>query len=134
MQRESIEKGNVAAGIIGAAIIIGVCIIVAAAIVGNGLGDYYRHRDALPASQREALPQALIDLGLPDGSGLELLGKLRQASIQLPAIALSGYGQERDIQQSRAAGFLTHLTKPVDLDVLERTLREVAEQHLPKPK
>ena len=34
LQRESIEKGNVAAGIIGAAIIIGVCIIVAAAIVG----------------------------------------------------------------------------------------------------
>lgn len=34
LQRESIEKGNVAAAIIGAAIIIGVCIIVAASIVG----------------------------------------------------------------------------------------------------
>jgi len=42
------------------------CQAVAAAIVGSGLGDYYRHRDAMPASQREALPKALQDVGLFD--------------------------------------------------------------------
>ena len=42
------------------------CQAVAQAIVGNGLGDYYRHRDALPESQREALPQVLQDIGLFD--------------------------------------------------------------------
>ena len=42
------------------------CRAVAAAIVDNGLGDYYRHRDALPESPREALPQALQDAGLFD--------------------------------------------------------------------
>ena len=42
------------------------CQAVAAAIVDNGLGDYYRHRDALPESPREALPQALQDAGLFD--------------------------------------------------------------------
>ena len=42
------------------------CQAVAQAIVGNGLADYYTHRDALPESPREALPQALQDLGLFD--------------------------------------------------------------------
>lgn len=42
------------------------CQAVAQAIVANGLTDYYRHRDALPESPREALPQALSELGLFD--------------------------------------------------------------------
>ena len=42
------------------------CQAVAQAIVANGLGDYYRHRDALPESPREALPGALLDAGAFD--------------------------------------------------------------------
>jgi Cu2+-exporting ATPase len=42
------------------------CQAVAQAIVAGGLGDYYRHRDAMPESQREAMPQALQELGLFD--------------------------------------------------------------------
>ncbi len=42
------------------------CQAVAQAIVGNGLGDYYRHRDALPESPREALPQIVADFVLFD--------------------------------------------------------------------
>jgi len=42
------------------------CEAVAQAIVANGLSDYYRHRDAMPESPREAMPQALQELGLFD--------------------------------------------------------------------
>jgi Cu2+-exporting ATPase len=42
------------------------CQAVAQAIVANNLSDYYRHRDAMPESPREAIPQALQDLGLFD--------------------------------------------------------------------
>ncbi|SMB27641.1 Heavy metal translocating P-type ATPase [Sterolibacterium denitrificans] len=42
------------------------CQAVAQAIVANGLTDYYRHRDALPESPREALPMVLQDVGLFD--------------------------------------------------------------------
>jgi Cu2+-exporting ATPase len=42
------------------------CQAVAQAIVGNGLADYYRHRDAMPESPREALPQIVADFGLFD--------------------------------------------------------------------
>jgi len=42
------------------------CQAVAQAIVDNGLADYYRHRDAMPESPREALPQVLADFVLFD--------------------------------------------------------------------
>jgi len=42
------------------------CQAVAQAIVDNDLTEYYRHRDALPESPREALPDALRDIGLFD--------------------------------------------------------------------
>ncbi|WP_374509324.1 heavy metal translocating P-type ATPase [Niveibacterium sp.] len=42
------------------------CEAVASAIVAGGLGDYYRHRDALPEARREAMPAELKDLGLFD--------------------------------------------------------------------
>jgi len=52
---------------------------------------------------------------------------MRQLVHQRPlkAIALSGYGMEGDIQRSEAAGFRAHLTKPVDVGLLEETLDRV---------
>lgn len=54
----------------------------------------------------------LSDLGLPDGSGHDLLRELRASGHTFPGIALSGYGQEEDIRRSYVAGFAAHLTKP----------------------
>lgn len=56
---------------------------------------------------------ALSDLGLPDGSGLELGPLLRERGI--PAIATTGFGMEKDIEATREAGFASHLTKPLTL-------------------
>jgi signal transduction histidine kinase/CheY-like chemotaxis protein len=64
----------------------------------------------------------ISDLGLPDGSGLDLIKNLRQHTAA-PAIALSGYGMESDVAQTRAAGFSTHLTKPVDFTALIEVLQ-----------
>jgi Cu2+-exporting ATPase len=44
----------------------GGCQAVAQAIMDNGLDDYYRHRDAMPESRREAVPEALKELGFFD--------------------------------------------------------------------
>lgn len=62
----------------------------------------------------------LSDVGLPDGTGIDLMRTLRQKGSTLPGIVLSGYGQEEDVARSREAGFATHLVKPVTL----RALRE----------
>lgn len=66
----------------------------------------------------------ISDLGLPDGSGLDLMREL-QSLRPVPAIALSGYGMEEDIRQSREAGFFAHLVKPVNVDQLLTLLNQV---------
>jgi Cu2+-exporting ATPase len=47
------------------------CQAVASAIIDNGLADYYRHRDALPNSPREAIPAALEELRLFDHAAVQ---------------------------------------------------------------
>jgi signal transduction histidine kinase/ActR/RegA family two-component response regulator len=69
----------------------------------------------------------ISDLGLPDGSGLDLMREL-SCRYRLPGIALSGYGMEEDIQKSRQAGFARHLTKPVTLNVLKDVIAQVREE------
>ncbi|MBC8145896.1 MAG: response regulator, partial [bacterium] len=64
------------------------------------------------------------DIGLPDGSGLELMQKIR-AIKDLPGIALSGFGMEEDIRRSREAGFSEHLIKPVNFQALQDAIRRV---------
>ncbi len=82
---------------------------------------------ALNRAEEGEFDLLLSDLGLPDGSGLDLMRALRARGSQLPGIALSGYGQEQDIQQSRDAGFTVHVTKPVDIDRLMEAIRQVTE-------
>ena len=59
---------------------------------------------------------ALVDVGLPGLDGYEVARRLRAsgANPHLKLIALSGYGSPQDMQRSRAAGFDTHMVKPVD--------------------
>jgi PAS domain S-box-containing protein len=65
------------------------------------------------------------DLGLPDGSGLDLMRELAKR-YGLKGIALSGYGMEDDVRKSREAGFAEHLTKPVDLHALRAAVLRAA--------
>jgi signal transduction histidine kinase len=67
------------------------------------------------------LDLVISDIGLPDGSGLDLMRVLSDR-YGLRGIALSGYGTEKDVHESRAAGFSLHLTKPVDLQRLRSAL------------
>jgi len=67
----------------------------------------------------------LSDLGLPDGSGHDLMRELGQR-YGIRGIALSGYGMEEDVRKSLEAGFEKHLIKPVSLQALRSALREVA--------
>ncbi len=67
----------------------------------------------------------ISDIGLPDGRGDELLTRLRGEGFQTPAIALSGYGMEPDVERSRQAGYSQHLTKPVSISDLDRALARV---------
>lgn len=90
------------------------------------------HRATIAGSVAEALALAckerydliISDLGLPDGTGNELMERIR-AGYGIPGIAVSGYGMERDLRRSREAGFMEHLVKPISLDQLEEAMTRV---------
>ncbi len=66
----------------------------------------------------------LCDIGLPDGTGYDVLRLIDSPPVR--AIALSGFGLDDDLRRSRASGFAEHLTKPVDLRTLEAAIRRAA--------
>ena len=70
---------------------------------------------------------ALIDIGLPRLDGFEVARRVRAAlGAEIFLLALTGYGQPEDRVRAAAAGFDAHLTKPMDLDALERMLVTLA--------
>ena len=65
----------------------------------------------------------LLDIGLPGVSGLEVAQTLRaELGSETLMIALTGYGRESDIEQTRQAGFDGHLIKPFEYSQLEKFL------------
>jgi PAS domain S-box-containing protein len=66
----------------------------------------------------------LSDVGLGDGTGIDLIREIRRHS-SYPAIALTGFGMEQDIERFKQEGFDAHLTKPVNLEKLEATIRSL---------
>jgi len=80
---------------------------------------------AKKAASNGAYDMLISDLGLPDGTGLDLIAALREDRPNLPAIALSGYGMEDDLRRTREAGFAAHLVKPVDFDQLRAALHKL---------
>ena len=81
---------------------------------------------ALKIAEEHSFDLLLSDLGLPDGSGLNLLQTLRGRGFTAAAIALSGYGQESDIQRSMEAGFAAHVTKPATPGQLREAIDRVS--------
>jgi PAS domain S-box-containing protein len=83
---------------------------------------------ALDAARRESAGRGfdlvVSDVGLPDGSGLDLMRKL-VSDHGLRGIALSGFGTDADIEQSLAAGFSRHLVKPINVAALRKTILEM---------
>ena len=82
------------------------------------------YRKALSVGGQQEFDLVISDVGLPDGSGYELMPAL-QALSPVKGIALSGYGMKSDVDRSMAAGFSAHLTKPCDLSVLNATIEKV---------
>jgi DNA-binding response OmpR family regulator len=76
---------------------------------------------ALDGPQIELL---ISDIELPDGSGLDLMRRLRGLG-DVPGIAVSGFGTDEDVRQSLDAGFAAHLCKPVTASQLEETIQRL---------
>ena len=99
--------------------------------------DYVVHTavdgsDGLAQARRLVPDVALVDIGLPGIDGYEVARRLRAdaSTAAITLVALTGYGLESDRLRALAAGFDSHLVKPVDLDLLMAVLAQ-AQARLP---
>jgi len=92
-------------------------------------GYVVRVADSVNEARRSALESRIdlmiCDVGLPDGSGLDLMRELKERA-GLRGICMSGHGSEEDVRRSISAGFAAHLIKPIDVPRLESLIEEVA--------
>jgi len=81
-------------------------------------------QEGVAALSRNVYEVVFSDIGLPDGSGWDLL-QLASPTYPLFAIAMSGYGTSADRERSRKAGFRSYLLKPFTLDDVDDVLLEI---------
>lgn len=83
-------------------------------------------REAVQLCCRETFDVVLMDVQMPVMDGLEATRQIRRQTgrglSDLPIVALTAHAQQSDVDKSLAAGMNAHLTKPIDLDKLVRTL------------
>ncbi len=83
-------------------------------------------QEARSLSSGKTFDLLVSDISLPDATGYQLLDELG-ARHGLRGIAMSGFGSDADLAQSKAAGFLEHLIKPIDAKVLDAAIQRVVE-------
>jgi CheY-like chemotaxis protein len=79
---------------------------------------------ALQLAAAEQFDVVVSDLGLPDGTGYDLMKQLRDRH-GIKGIALSGYGMDQDQRRSREVGFLDHVVKPVNVSQLVAVIQRI---------
>lgn len=82
--------------------------------------------EALEVIQENPPDIMLCDIGLPGIDGYEFLRRARllPGMAEVPAFAVTGYGQEEDVRRGKKAGFTGHFVKPVDIASLNRRIQE----------
>ncbi|PYK95277.1 MAG: hypothetical protein DME36_02625 [Verrucomicrobia bacterium] len=88
---------------------------------GHLVAAAHNVRSAMEAAARNQFDLLISDIALPDGTGMDLMMQLR-AIRGIPGIAISGFGNNGDIEKSLQAGFSEHLVKPVKLEKLQAAM------------
>jgi PAS domain S-box-containing protein len=103
-------------------------------LLGHEVTTAYSGREALALAARLQPAVAIVDIGMPDLSGYEVAECLRAqpGADGLTLIALTGWGQQEDIERALASGFDRHFRKPVDMAELDACLGDYARRrHAP---
>jgi PAS domain S-box-containing protein len=93
---------------------------------------HFGHQTAVASNRESALAMmasqtfdvVLCDIGLPDGSGHDVVSQAKQ-KWPIKAVAITGFGTDEDVRRSKRAGFDFHLVKPLDVDELQDVLDQV---------
>ena len=91
--------------------------------------------EALRLARENEFDVILSDIAMPEMDGFEFLQRLRKIDGRehVPVIAITGFGRSDDIARIRAAGFYSHLIKPLNLQALTEVLQQLAKENGPDP-
>lgn len=81
--------------------------------------------NAIKLCEQSEFDLLISDVGLPDGTGYDLMREVINRRCTSKGIAVSGYGSEADVELSMSAGFSLHLVKPVAFDTLRAAILRV---------
>lgn len=85
-----------------------------------------RPTQALEQIQKESFDLIITDIRMPELSGLELIAKLRAASVKSEIVIISGYSEFEYAQEAiRLGGVKAYLLKPVKPEEVEHILDEI---------
>jgi PAS domain S-box-containing protein len=82
---------------------------------------------AFEIAKRE-LPDLIIsDIKMPEIDGYQLIRMVREVPelAKVPAIAMTGFGMERDIEMAKSVGYSAHLVKPIDMDQMNQLIQQL---------
>jgi PAS domain S-box-containing protein len=82
-------------------------------------------QSALAIVQSQKFDVVLSDIGLPDGTGYEVISQVKRKQ-PIKAVAITGFGTDEDVRRGKEAGFDFHLVKPIDFHELRTVLDQVS--------
>jgi two-component system CheB/CheR fusion protein len=83
--------------------------------------------EALALAGEATFDIVISDISMPEMDGYQLLRSLRKLPqmANVPALALTGFGRVSDVERAHREGFVEHFTKPLDIDKLLSSVREL---------
>jgi DNA-binding response OmpR family regulator len=90
---------------------------------GDAVDLAYSAADARPLARINAYDVIILDLSLPDGTGIEILQELRREGRVMPVLVLTGRSGETDVVRLLDAGADDYVVKPVPNEVLKARVR-----------
>ena len=84
--------------------------------------------EALELARQFKFDLSILDVRLPDGSGIELCQKIKQLQPRAPAVYYSAYASDEEQEAALSVAGDAYLKKPVSATVLEKTIVELLEQ------
>ena len=87
--------------------------------------------EALALIESERFDVMVSDIGMPGEDGYSLMRQVAARVPPLPGIALSAFTSAQDRERALAAGFTTHLPKPLDAPALIAFVDRLARRYVP---
>lgn len=92
---------------------------------GFSVDATYTAREAIILGEQEEYRAVVLDLGLPDGNGLEVLRKWRMNGVSFPVLILTARGDWQDKVNGLKAGADDYLAKPFQTEELIARLNAI---------